>query len=124
MKHEQATETLRRAEKVQPRRPITGRQNDQPAIPDARVRQLKDQLIRAKVYLSLPATRNNPHFTRELRLRVKEVQRAVVDATKDSDLPRKYVASRSMLPATIKFYHGHTHVLLFLLVCLFVSLHE
>lgn len=66
----------------------TKRQDDQMALPDARVRQLKDQLIRAKVYLSLAATRNNPHFIRELRLRIKEVQRALGDANKDSDLPR------------------------------------
>ncbi|KAH7546963.1 hypothetical protein FEM48_Zijuj01G0256800 [Ziziphus jujuba var. spinosa] len=88
VKHEQSTVASSRVDKVGPRRPKTEKQNDQPAIPDARVRQLKDQLIRAKVYLSLPATRNNPHFTRELRLRVKEVQRAVADASKDSDLPK------------------------------------
>lgn len=63
-------------------------QNEQMAMPDARVRQLKDQLIRAKVYLSLPATKNNPHFTRELRQRIKEVQRVLGAAAKDSDLPR------------------------------------
>lgn len=58
-------------------------------VPDARVRQLKDELVRAKVYLSLPATRNNANFIRELRLRIKEVQRALGDASKDSDLPKK-----------------------------------
>lgn len=58
-------------------------------IPDAQVRLLKDQLIRAKVYLSLPAAKANAHFVRELRLRIKEVQRLVVDASKDSDLPKK-----------------------------------
>ncbi|XP_010538434.1 PREDICTED: probable galacturonosyltransferase 4 [Tarenaya hassleriana] len=56
--------------------------------PDASVRHLKDQLIRAKVYLSLPAAKANPHFVRELRLRIKEVQRTVGDASKDSDLPK------------------------------------
>ncbi|KHN40223.1 Putative galacturonosyltransferase 4 [Glycine soja] len=56
--------------------------------PDARVRYLKDQLIQARVYLSLQAVRNNPHLTRELRLRVKEVSRTLGDASKDSDLPR------------------------------------
>ncbi|XP_008782990.2 probable galacturonosyltransferase 4 [Phoenix dactylifera] len=58
-------------------------------ISDARVRQLKDQLIRAKVYLGLQAIRTNPHYIRELRLRIREVQRALGDATKDTDLPRK-----------------------------------
>ncbi|KAJ6317121.1 hypothetical protein OIU78_020241, partial [Salix suchowensis] len=70
----------------------TNKQTDQTAMPDARVRQLRDQLIRARVYLSLPATKNNPHFTRELRMRVKEVQRVLVDATKDSDLPKNAYA--------------------------------
>ncbi|KAI3456615.1 hypothetical protein Pfo_013278 [Paulownia fortunei] len=66
----------------------TEKQNNQTVLPDAHIRQLKDQLIRGKVYLSLSATRNNPHFIRELRLRMKEVQRALGDANKDSDLPR------------------------------------
>lgn len=70
----------------------TNKQTDQTAMPDARVRQLRDQLIKARVYLSLPATKNNPHFTRELRMRVKEVQRVLVDATKDSDLPKNAYA--------------------------------
>ncbi|XP_022723663.1 probable galacturonosyltransferase 4 isoform X2 [Durio zibethinus] len=55
---------------------------------DAWVRHVKDQLIRAKVYLSLPAIKNNPHVTRELRLRIKEVSRALGDAAKDTDLPK------------------------------------
>lgn len=63
-------------------------QNDQVVPPDTLIHQLKDQLIRGRVYLSLSATRNNAHFIRELRLRMKEVQRALGDATKDSDLSR------------------------------------
>ena len=61
------------------------------SVVNSQVRYLKDQLIRGKVYLSLSATRNNAHFIRELRQRIKEVQRALGDATKDSELPRKYV---------------------------------
>ncbi|XP_024987566.1 probable galacturonosyltransferase 4 isoform X2 [Cynara cardunculus var. scolymus] len=55
---------------------------------DSRVRYLKDQLIRGRLYLSLSATRTNVHFIRELRLRMKEVQRVLGDATKDADLPK------------------------------------
>ncbi|GMH15746.1 hypothetical protein Nepgr_017587 [Nepenthes gracilis] len=62
--------------------------NDQMSMPNAQIRYMKDQLIRAKVYLSLTATRNNAHFVRELRQRVKEVQRAIGDATKDTEMPR------------------------------------
>ncbi|CAI0457742.1 unnamed protein product [Linum tenue] len=65
-----------------------GKQTDQNAMSDIRVRQLRDQLIRAKVYLSLPATKNNQHYTRELRLRIKEVARVLGEATRDSELPK------------------------------------
>lgn len=51
------------------------------------VQYIKDQLIRAKVYLTLTATRNNAHFIRELRQRIKELQKAFSDATTDSELP-------------------------------------
>ncbi|KAI7733070.1 hypothetical protein M8C21_022525 [Ambrosia artemisiifolia] len=57
-------------------------------LADSRVRYLKDQLIRARVYLSLSSTRNNVQFNRELRARMKDVQRALGDASKDADLPR------------------------------------
>uniref|UniRef100_A0A2P2LNH0 Hexosyltransferase n=1 Tax=Rhizophora mucronata TaxID=61149 RepID=A0A2P2LNH0_RHIMU len=66
----------------------TDKRVDQIAPSDLQLRQLKDQLIRARVYLSLPVTKHNPHFTRELRLRIKEVQRVLGDATKDSELPK------------------------------------
>ncbi|KAL3820861.1 hypothetical protein ACJIZ3_006766 [Penstemon smallii] len=69
-------------------KPKTEKQNEQTVMPDARVLQLRDQLIRGKVYLSLSGTKSNPHFIRELRLRMKEVQRALGDANKDSELPR------------------------------------
>ncbi|KAI3698240.1 hypothetical protein L6452_31353 [Arctium lappa] len=62
------------------------KRNQPDVVTDARVRQMKDQLIRARVYLSLSATRTNAHFIRELRLHMKEVQKALGDATKDSDL--------------------------------------
>ena len=62
---------------------------DRKGMGSAMVLYLKDQLIRAKVYLSLTVTRNNAHFIRELRQRIKETQRALGDATKDSELPKK-----------------------------------
>ncbi|KAI3765384.1 hypothetical protein L2E82_15417 [Cichorium intybus] len=61
---------------------------NEPVMTDTRVRYLKDQLIRGRLYLTLSATRTNPHFIRELRLRMKELQKALGDATKDSDLPK------------------------------------
>lgn len=88
-KHQQeSSQTSGDLEKKEPTKINNEQQTEQTTPPDSRVRQLKDQLIKAKVYLSLPATRNNANFVRELRLRIKEVQRALGDATKDSDLPR------------------------------------
>ncbi|KAH6764475.1 galacturonosyltransferase 4 [Perilla frutescens var. hirtella] len=64
------------------------KQNERIVIPDARVRQIKDQLIQGRIYLSLSATRNNAQFMKELRLRIKEIRRALGDATNDSELPK------------------------------------
>ncbi|GFS45668.1 galacturonosyltransferase 4 [Actinidia rufa] len=80
-----------------------GKQNDLAVLPDARVRHLKDQLIRGRVYLSLSATRNNPHFMRELRVRMKEVQRALGYASKDSELPKNsYEKLKAMEQTLVK----------------------
>ncbi|KFK31342.1 hypothetical protein AALP_AA6G099900 [Arabis alpina] len=68
---------------------------------DAQVRHLKDQLIRAKVYLSLPAAKANAHFVRELRLRIKEVARALGDASKDSDLPKTAMEKLKAMEQTL-----------------------
>ncbi|KAJ1400381.1 Nucleotide-diphospho-sugar transferase [Sesbania bispinosa] len=90
MATKQEQESTKSSSKVEKKGPIlseTNKHNDETPC-DARVRQLKDQLIQAKVFLSLQAVKNNPHLTRELRLRVKEVSRTLGDASKDSDLPR------------------------------------
>ncbi|XP_077214589.1 putative galacturonosyltransferase 4 isoform X2 [Tasmannia lanceolata] len=72
----------------EPRKTNTNRVSDKMVMPDARVRHLRDQLIRAKVYLGLGPIRNNPQYIKELRTRAKEVQRALGDANKDSELPK------------------------------------
>ncbi|XP_057960889.1 probable galacturonosyltransferase 4 [Malania oleifera] len=88
MKHDlRSSQTSGKVDTKESIKPKTEKQSDA-AVPDALVRRLKDQLIRAKVYLSLAATKNNPHFIRELRQRMREVQRTVDDATKSPELPR------------------------------------
>ncbi|KAL6593308.1 hypothetical protein ACP70R_049061 [Stipagrostis hirtigluma subsp. patula] len=57
-------------------------------LPDTRIRNIKDQLIKAKVYLGLGAIRANSQYLRDLRQRVREVQKVLGDASKDSDLPK------------------------------------
>ncbi|KAK4398801.1 putative galacturonosyltransferase 4 [Sesamum angolense] len=79
----------------------TEKQNEQTVLPDAHIRQIKDQLIRARIYLSLSATRNNPHFIKELRLRMKEILRTLGDSTKDSELPRNALEKLKAMEQTL-----------------------
>lgn len=59
-------------------------------VTDEKIREMKDQLIRAKAYLSFAPPGSNSHLVKELRLRIREVERAVGEHTKDSDLSRRY----------------------------------
>ncbi|KAK1631732.1 hypothetical protein QYE76_006047 [Lolium multiflorum] len=56
--------------------------------PDATIRIIKDQLTRAKTYLGLLASRGNHGSAKELRARMKDIQRALGDATNDGMLPQ------------------------------------
>ncbi|CAK9157844.1 unnamed protein product, partial [Ilex paraguariensis] len=112
--------------KVGAREPVKTKiekQNEQRVQPDVRVWQLKDQLIREKVYLSLAATRNNPHFIRELRLRMKEVQRALGEATNDSELPRNAYEKLKSMEQTLakgKQIQDDCTTVTFILCCSFI----
>lgn len=60
-------------------------------LSDATIHIIKDQLTRAKMYLGLFASRGNHGFVRELRARMRDIQRALGDATSDRQLPQKYI---------------------------------
>ncbi|KAL0919459.1 hypothetical protein M5K25_011554 [Dendrobium thyrsiflorum] len=82
---------------------ITYKHNSKPTSSDAIVRQLKDQLIQARVYQGLASIRSNPHLIRELRVRIREVQRALGEATKDSELSKNaYEKSRALEQVLVK----------------------
>lgn len=53
---------------------------------DSTVRLMRDQMIMAKVYVSLATMKNKTDLAQELQNRLKESQRALGDATADSDL--------------------------------------
>ncbi|XP_078163557.1 putative galacturonosyltransferase 4 isoform X2 [Carex rostrata] len=57
-------------------------------LPNSMVLRLRDQLVRAKVYVGLGSSRSHPTFIRELRGRIREIQRVLGDATRDSELPK------------------------------------
>ncbi|XP_047941280.1 probable galacturonosyltransferase 4 isoform X3 [Salvia hispanica] len=87
--------------KDNPREAGSEKQNERVIFPDARIRQLKDQLIQAKLYLSLSVTRSNPQFVRDLRLRMKEVVKVLGDATKDSELPKNALERLKAMDQTL-----------------------
>jgi len=51
--------------------------------------EIKDQIIRARAYLGFAPPNSNSHLVKELKLRIREMERAVGEATKDSDLSRR-----------------------------------
>ncbi|XP_073012367.1 probable galacturonosyltransferase 4 isoform X1 [Typha latifolia] len=69
--------------------------------PDAMVRHLKNQLLRANVYLGLGSTRRNPNFIRDLHARIRDVQRALGDSTEDSALPKNAYAKLKAMEQTL-----------------------
>lgn len=60
-------------------------------VSDEKIKEMKDQVIRAQAYLNFAPPGSNSHLVKELKLRIKEVERAVGAATKDSDLSRRYI---------------------------------
>ncbi|KAK2650480.1 hypothetical protein Ddye_017969 [Dipteronia dyeriana] len=54
--------------------------------PDNTVRLMRDQMIMARVYLSIANMKNKLDLQQELRIRLKESQRALGDAMADTDL--------------------------------------
>ncbi|CAI0470550.1 unnamed protein product, partial [Linum tenue] len=53
---------------------------------DSTVRLIRDQMIMARVYISIAKMKNKPGLQQELQTRLKESQRVVGDATADSEL--------------------------------------
>lgn len=56
---------------------------------DKKIKEMKDQLIRAKAYLSFAIPAGNTHLIKELRLRIKELERAMGEVSRDSDLSKR-----------------------------------
>lgn len=54
--------------------------------PDSTVRLMRDQIIMAKVYISIAKAKNRTDLEKELQVRLKESQRAVGEAAVDVDL--------------------------------------
>ncbi|KAK8630663.1 hypothetical protein V6N13_079445 [Hibiscus sabdariffa] len=57
-------------------------------VTNKKLKQMNEQLIRAKLYLSLTRPGSYPELEKKLRRKIKEVEQAVRKVSKDSDLPR------------------------------------
>ncbi|CAH9096952.1 unnamed protein product [Cuscuta europaea] len=66
---------------------IWRRENDNDNT-DSTVRLMRDQVIMARVYLSIAGMKKRADLAAELLQRIKESQRALGEASSDSDLPR------------------------------------
>ncbi|KAL6126050.1 hypothetical protein ACLB2K_074101 [Fragaria x ananassa] len=55
---------------------------------DSTVRLMRDQIIMARVYLSIAKMKNKPDLYEQLQTRLRESQRALGEATADADLPK------------------------------------
>lgn len=58
--------------------------------PDSTVRLIRDQMIMARVYISLSRIKHKTDLANELQNQLKESQRALGEATADSDLHTRY----------------------------------
>lgn len=56
---------------------------------DSTVRLMRDQIIMAQVYIGIAKMKNKLGLQQELKIRVKESQRAVGESTVDADLPHR-----------------------------------
>ncbi|CAH9051410.1 unnamed protein product [Cuscuta epithymum] len=68
---------------------------------DMKLKEMKDQLIRARLYLSFTPQGSKSHFVKEMKLRVKDLERAIRDSTKDSDLSRKALQKMKAMEMTL-----------------------
>ncbi|CAN6553946.1 unnamed protein product [Malus baccata var. baccata] len=83
-------ERIRQMKDVKPNRAVQHDQNAHLNLQKVaeKINEMKDQVIRAKAYLSFAPPGSKSSLVKELKLRIKEVERAIGGATKDSDLSR------------------------------------
>ncbi|PIN25807.1 Polygalacturonate 4-alpha-galacturonosyltransferase [Handroanthus impetiginosus] len=68
---------------------------------DEKVKEMKDQVIRAKAYFNFTPQNSSSHFVKELKLRIKEVERAISQFSKDSRLSRSALQKMKAMESTL-----------------------
>lgn len=73
---------------------------------DEKWKEMKDQVIRARAYLSFAPPNSNSHLVKELKQRIKDLERAMGESTKDSELSKRaLLRSRAMEGTLSKAVH-------------------
>ncbi|MCD7458551.1 hypothetical protein HAX54_038564 [Datura stramonium] len=68
---------------------------------DEKVKEMKDKVIRAKAYLSFAHHQVTFSFCEKIKLRIKELERAEFDVTKDSGLSRRAIQKMKAMDGTL-----------------------
>ncbi|ESQ36233.1 hypothetical protein EUTSA_v10007109mg [Eutrema salsugineum] len=71
-------------------------------VTDVKIKEIRDKIIQAKAYLNFAPPGSNSQIVKELRARMRELERAVGDATKDKDLSKG--ALRRLKPMEAALY--------------------
>ncbi|CAL9189856.1 unnamed protein product [Musa hybrid cultivar] len=70
-----------------------------------KIREMEDQIIMAKAYLQFSLPNSNSQLVRELKLRIKEIERVLGRANKDSDLSRSHLQKMKAMDVTLSKAH-------------------
>ncbi|XP_073016020.1 probable galacturonosyltransferase 6 [Primulina eburnea] len=68
---------------------------------DDKLKEMKDQVIRAKAYLNFLPANSSSHFVKELKLRIKDIQRAMSQSIKDSRVSRGALQKMKAMDSTL-----------------------
>lgn len=68
---------------------------------DEKVKEMKDQMVRAKAYLNFSSANSSSHLVKELRLRIKEVQRAITQSSRDSHVSKSSLQKMKAMESTL-----------------------
>ncbi|KAL9677398.1 hypothetical protein QQ045_005627 [Rhodiola kirilowii] len=77
-------------------------QSSSRTVKDEKVKEIRDQLIRARLYLKFAPPKTYSQLVRELKMRIKDLERSLGDATKDSDLRRSVVQKMKSMEGTLQ----------------------
>ncbi|CAN0898291.1 Probable galacturonosyltransferase 6 [Linum grandiflorum] len=85
----------KRNPKDQSTRPATQRESD------VKIKEMQDKIIQARAYISLTPPGSNSHLVKELKLRIKELERYSSRVTKDADLHRSALQKLKAMDFTL-----------------------